>query len=144
MVCLGNICRSPLAEGILASMVDPAKVLVDSAGTANYHIGKPPDPRSVAVARDRGLDLGHQRCRQVDRADLRDFDHIYAMDRMNHRTLLRLAEGPQQAIKVKLLLEEVDLGLMEVPDPYYGDLSDFEKVYEILEKACRAVAKKLN
>ena len=144
MVCLGNICRSPLAQGILASLVDPEKVLVDSAGTAGYHLGKAPDHRSIALALERGLDISHQRCRKVTTDDLRDFDLIYAMDRKNLEGLLRQAEGPRQAIKVKLLLEEVDLGLLEVPDPYYGERRDFEKVYEILEKACGAIAKKLN
>jgi len=144
MVCLGNICRSPLAEGILASKVDPLKVFVDSAGTAGYHIGKPPDPRSITVARGHGLALDHQRCRKFAIRDFRDFDHIYAMDLQNYDALLQMAPGPRQAGKVKLLLGEAQLGVLEVPDPYHGDLGDFEKVYEMLDKACTEIAKKLN
>ncbi|RUA17071.1 MAG: low molecular weight phosphotyrosine protein phosphatase [Flavobacteriia bacterium] len=144
MVCLGNICRSPLAEGILASKVDPDHVFVDSAGTGGYHIGKPPDRRSIAVARKYGLDISHQKCRQFSKADFAAFDLIYVMDRSNFSNVARLASTTEEARKVKLLLEEVPLGISEVPDPYYGEADGFEEVYQMIDRACEAIAKKLN
>lgn len=144
MVCLGNICRSPLAEGILRSKVDSDKVLVDSAGTAGYHIGNPPDKRSIAVARKYGLDISHQRCRKFSRLDFLEFDLIYVMDRSNFSDVAQLASNAQEAQKVKLLLSEVDLDLQEVPDPYYGGADGFENVYQMVDQACEAIAKKLN
>ncbi|GAB4507516.1 MAG: low molecular weight protein-tyrosine-phosphatase [Allomuricauda sp.] len=144
MVCLGNICRSPLAEGILRSKVDSDKVLVDSAGTAGYHIGNPPDNRSIAVARKYGLDISHQRCRKFSRSDFLEFDLIYVMDRSNFSDVAQLASNAQEAQKVKLLLSEVDLDLQEVPDPYYGGDDGFENVYQMVDQACEAIAKKLN
>ncbi|WP_421805578.1 low molecular weight protein-tyrosine-phosphatase [Flagellimonas sp.] len=144
MVCLGNICRSPLAEGILRSKVDSDKVLVDSAGTAGYHIGNPPDKRSIAVAQKYGLDISHQRCRKFSRLDFLEFDLIYVMDRSNFSDVAQLASNPQEAQKVKLLLSEVDLDLQEVPDPYYGGDDGFENVYQMVDQACEAIAKKLN
>ncbi len=144
MVCLGNICRSPLAEGILASKVDPDHVFVDSAGTGGYHIGNPPDRRSVAVAREHGLDISHQRCRQFSKADFETFDLIYVMDRSNFSNVANLASTAEETQKVKLLLEEVALGISEVPDPYYGGADGFEDVYQMIDRACEAIAKKLN
>lgn len=144
MVCLGNICRSPLAEGILRSKVDSDKVLVDSAGTAGYHIGNPPDKRSIAVAQKYGLDISHQRCRKFSRLDFLEFDLIYVMDRSNFSDVAQLASNAQEAQKVKLLLSEVDLDLQEVPDPYYGGADGFENVYQMVDQACEAIAKKLN
>ena len=144
MVCLGNICRSPLAEGILRSKVDSDKVLVDSAGTAGYHIGNPPDKRSIAVAQKYGLDISHQRCRKFSRLDFLEFDLIYVMDRSNFSDVAQLASNAQEAQKVKLLLSEVDVDLQEVPDPYYGGADGFENVYQMVDQACEAIAKKLN
>lgn len=144
MVCLGNICRSPLAEGILRSKVDSDKVLVDSAGTAGYHIGNPPDKRSIAVAQKYGLDISHQRCRKFSRLDFLEFDLIYVMDQSNFSDVAQLASNAQEAQKVKLLLSEVDLDLQEVPDPYYGGDDGFENVYQMVDQACEAIAKKLN
>ncbi len=144
MVCLGNICRSPLAEGILQSKVNPDKVFVDSAGTAGYHVGNPPDSRSVAVARKYGLDISRQKCRRFSEMDFMEFDHIYVMDRSNYSNIADLAANAMEANKIKLLLEEVDLGIDEVPDPYYGGEDGFEKVYQMIDKACEAIAKKLN
>ncbi|WP_420322836.1 low molecular weight protein-tyrosine-phosphatase [Flagellimonas sp.] len=144
MVCLGNICRSPLAEGILKSKVDSSKVFVDSAGTAGYHVGNPPDERSIAVARKYGLDISMQKCRRFSATDFQEFDYIYAMDRSNFSNIMKLANGIQDEKKVKLLLDEVDFGLTEVPDPYYGGSDGFEKVYEMVDLACEAIAKRLN
>ncbi|WP_209399948.1 low molecular weight protein-tyrosine-phosphatase [Pseudozobellia sp. WGM2] len=142
MVCLGNICRSPLAEGILKSKVDPDTVYIDSAGTGGYHIGNPPDPRSIAIARNHGLDIAKQRCRQFSSADFENFDVIYAMDRSNYANIIALASSPTEKEKVKLLLEEVELSTKEVPDPYWDD-DGFEKVYQLIDTACDAIAKKL-
>lgn len=144
MVCLGNICRSPLAEGILKSKVDLDKVFVDSAGTAGYHVGNPPDPRSIIVAKKFGLDISGQRCRRFSTIDFLEFDHIYVMDKSNYANVARLATSEEQLNKVKLLLDEVNFGLSEVPDPYYGGEDGFEKVYQMIDLACEAIAKKLN
>ncbi|MGW9686561.1 low molecular weight protein-tyrosine-phosphatase [Flagellimonas sp. 2504JD1-5] len=144
MVCLGNICRSPLAEGVLKSKVDPDKIFVDSAGTAGYHVGNPPDERSIAVAKKYGLDISTQKCRKFSEADFLEFDHIYAMDRSNFSNIIKLAGSKEDERKVKLLLDEVDFGLSEVPDPYYGGSDGFEKVYEMVDLACEAIAKRLN
>ncbi|MEO9511359.1 MAG: low molecular weight protein-tyrosine-phosphatase [Flavobacteriaceae bacterium] len=142
MVCLGNICRSPLAEGVLKSKIDSNTVFVDSAGTAGYHIGNPPDKRSIAVAQKHGLDISRQKCRQFSKNDFKEFDMIYAMDRSNFENILKLASTEQDKRKVRLLLDEVDLGYTEVPDPYYGGTDGFENVYQMIDLACNAVAKK--
>ena len=142
-VCLGNICRSPLAEGILRSKVDPGKATVDSAGTGGYHVGNPPDPRSIAVARKYGLDIENQRCRKFQRSDFNKFDVIYAMDRSNYRNILALAQDDEDRDKVKMLLDEADLPEREVPDPYYDKDDGFEHVYRLLDTACDAIAAKL-
>ncbi len=144
MVCLGNICRSPLAEGILQSKVDSDSVFVDSAGTAGYHVGNPPDKRSIAVARKYGLNITHQKCRKFSEQDFLEFDHIYVMDRSNFSDVASLAKNQEEASKVKLLLSEVELGIKEVPDPYYGGDDGFENVYQMIDRACEAIAKKLN
>jgi protein-tyrosine phosphatase len=144
MVCLGNICRSPLAEGILRSKVDPARVLVDSSGTGGYHIGEGPDPRSIAMARKHGLDISHQRCRKFTREDFENFDFIYAMDQSNYEDIIALADSEEAVGKVKLLLEEVEMDIEEVPDPYYGGERGFEDVFKMIEKACDAIAQRLN
>ncbi|AEM69060.1 protein tyrosine phosphatase [Allomuricauda ruestringensis DSM 13258] len=144
MVCLGNICRSPLAEGILQSKVDSDSVFVDSAGTAGYHVGNPPDERSIAVARKYGLRIEGQKCRKFSQQDFLEFDHIYVMDRSNFSDVASLAKNKEEASKVKLLLSEIELGIKEVPDPYYGGDDGFENVYQIIDSACEVIAKKLN
>ncbi|MCG2461090.1 low molecular weight phosphotyrosine protein phosphatase [Flavobacteriaceae bacterium F89] len=143
MVCLGNICRSPLAEGILKSKADPKNIQVDSAGTGNYHIGNPPDSRSIAVAYRNGIDISAQRCRQFHPRDFKEFDLIYAMDRKNFENIVQLAEDKQDMAKVRLLMQEVDMGITEVPDPYDGEADDFETVYYLIDTACGAIAKRL-
>ncbi|MCL6265643.1 low molecular weight protein-tyrosine-phosphatase [Flagellimonas myxillae] len=144
MVCLGNICRSPLAEGILKSKVDENLVFVDSAGTAGYHVGNRPDERSIAVAQNHGINISHQTCRKFEASDFDEFDLIYAMDLSNFSNILKLARHPEDEKKVKLLLDEVDLGFNEVPDPYYGGPDGFENVYQMVDLACESIAKKLN
>lgn len=143
MVCLGNICRSPLAEGILRDKIDNGRILVDSAGTADYHIGKRPDHRSIAVAKKYGIDISGQRCRQLTRRDLEEFDHIYAMDRQNYSDIIDLAKNGEERQKIKLLLHTVQ-GDQEVPDPYYGDDDGFDEVFHLIDSACETIATELN
>ena len=144
MVCLGNICRSPLAEGILKSKVDSKKVFVDSAGTGNYHIGGLPDKRSIAVAKKHFIDITDQRCRQFTISDFDTFDMIYVMDNANKRDVLSLARNENDKSKVCMVLNELfpDENI-DVPDPYYGGENGFENVYELLDKACTIISKKL-
>lgn len=143
MVCLGNICRSPLAEGLLKSKVDPDSVLVDSAGTGGYHIGSGPDPRSVEVALKNNIDIRQQRCRIFSKNDFSQFDLIYVMDHSNYSDIIAMADDQNQIRKVRLLLEEIELGTREVPDPYYGGERGFELVFDMIDKACDAVAKRI-
>lgn len=137
MVCLGNICRSPLAEGILQAKADALNLPweVDSAGTGAYHVGELPDPRSRAVAKKYGIDISHQRARQFKAADFDRFDLIFAMDRSNYQNILRLAKTEQQRQRVKLILEFTGSNESNVPDPYWDD-NDFEHVYQLLDTAC--------
>lgn len=144
MVCLGNICRSPLAEGILKSKVQDNTVFVDSAGTAGYHVGNPPDHRSIEVAFKHGLDISSQKCRRFSRNDFKEFDWIYVMDRSNLSNVLSQATNEKERKKVQLLLKETDLRIDEVPDPYYGGAEGFENVYQMIDLACEAIAKKIN
>jgi protein-tyrosine phosphatase len=144
MVCLGNICRSPLAEGILKSKVDPEKVYIDSAGTSNYHVGQTPDERSVSVARKNQLDITTQRGRQFSVEDYDNFDRIYVMDMSNYYDVIELARTEEDKQKVSLILNELFPGEnVEVPDPYHGGKDGFDKVYQMLDEACEIIAKKL-
>ena len=142
MVCLGNICRSPLAEGILQNKVNSDLVFVDSAGTGGFHIGSKPDSRSIAVGLKYDLDISHQRCRKFTVKDFDEFDLIYVMDLSNYRNVIALAQNEQQKNKVKLLLDEVESTTKEVPDPYYDD-NGFEHVFHLIDEACTAIANKL-
>ena len=144
MVCLGNICRSPLAEGILQSKVNPEEIIVDSAGTGGYHLGNPPDRRSIAVAKKHGLDISQQRCRKFKTEDFKDFDYIYVMDKSNYGNIIALAKTPSDRQKVALLLEAANLSTKEVPDPYYDADDGFEHVYSLIDEACAVIAKELN
>ena len=143
MVCLGNICRSPLAEGILKSKVDTAKIFVDSAGTAGYHIGNAPDPRSIKVAKNHNIDISSQVCRRFIVSDFDTFDLIYAMDKSNYGNIIGMARNKADAEKVKLLLNEIDATDQEVPDPYYDADDGFETVFQLIDKACTNIADKL-
>ena len=144
MVCLGNICRSPLAEGILRSKVNPEKIFIDSAGTAAYHIGDPPDPRSISVALKYGIDLRSQKARKLILRDFMKFDRIYAMDEHNYQKIISLAQNDDDKKKVKMILNEVTPAQnLSVPDPYYGGDQGFEEVYQMLDKACEAIANRL-
>jgi len=144
MVCLGNICRSPLAHGVLENLVDPDRVFVDSAGTGAYHIGKAPDRRSIAVAREHGLDISQQRARQFTVKDFDSFDHIFVMDKENLANVLALAPSEEAAAKTRLFLSVLKKDIQEVPDPYYGGEEGFQYVYDLVREASEAIALKLN
>lgn len=144
MVCLGNICRSPLAEGILQSKLNAKDFYVDSAGTAAYHVGNSPDPRSIQVAKKYGIDIHHQRARQFKTEDFLEFDMIYAMDQQNYRHICSLAKDESDINKVNLILKETNsLEDRNVPDPYYGGDDGFETVYHLLNDVCEIIATKL-
>lgn len=142
MVCLGNICRSPLAEGILKSKLGD-NFIIDSAGTINYHQGKGPDERSVLVAKQNGIDISKQKSRPIVASDLDTFDYIFCMDESNFEDVLALATGDEQKRKIHLYLKFADLKQKNVPDPYYGGQKGFEDVFNLLEEASENVAKKL-
>lgn len=144
MVCLGNICRSPLAHGILESKLPSHSFLVDSAGTANYHVGDAPDHRSIAVAKSYGIDISKQRGRQFKVSDFDTFDYIFTMDDSNYQHVIALARNADDIDKVKCILEvDQTITSTQVPDPYYGDISDFQNVYELLNKACTTISNQL-
>lgn len=144
MVCLGNICRSPLAEGILKSKINTSKILVDSAGTGAYHVGNLPDERSIEVAKKYGIDITNQRARKFTVKDFDEFDFIYAMDESNFQNILMLARNSEDEDKVQLILNEIDTDKnASVPDPYYGGNQGFENVYKMLDEACEIIANKL-
>ena len=144
MVCLGNICRSPLAEGILASKLSKSQFLVDSAGTGNWHVGNAPDSRSIAVAKKNKLDISNQKGRQFKVGDFDVFDYIYVMDNSNFRDVQSLARNEADKAKVKLILNELfpDENV-DVPDPYYGMENGFDNVYRMLDQTCEVIAKNL-
>jgi len=144
MVCLGNICRSPLAEGLLASKLPKDKFIVDSAGTGNYHVGRKPDTRSIVTAQKNGLDIIHQKARQFNPNDFDYFDYIYVMDSSNYSDVIDLAKNEIQKSKVDMILNHLFPGEnVDVPDPYYGLQNGFDMVYEMLEETCAILAKKL-
>jgi protein-tyrosine phosphatase len=137
-VCMGNICRSPTAEGVFRAYVrrhaPDVAVEIDSAGTHDYHVGEPPDRRSIAAARRRGIDLSGLRARQVTATDFERFDLIVAMDRLNHVTLLDRSPG-QYHSRIRTLLEFAAGRGHDVPDPYYGGPEGFETVLDLVEAA---------
>lgn len=142
-VCMGNICRSPTAEGVFKHMVARQGLAVeiesDSAGTHDYHIGEPPDPRSQAAALRRGYDLSVLRARQVTAVDFAAFDHVLAMDEVNLDALHRLCPA-QYRDRVKLFLEFApQAGRLDVPDPYYGGAKGFEEVLDLVELAAQGL-----
>jgi len=134
MVCLGNICRSPLAHGIFEQLSKEFSITVDSAGTASYHIGSSPDPRSIKTAMKHGIDISNQRARQFTKTDFDAFDHIFVMDRQNLKDVLKLSQSEVERNKVKLLLTNE-----EVEDPYYGGDQGFEIVFNKIEKASKEI-----
>lgn len=144
MVCLGNICRSPLAEGILKSKIDALKIEVSSAGTGGWHVGELPDPRSIEVAQQHGLDIADQRGKQFSTYDFEIYDHIFVMDNSNYHDVIKLATSTSEKEKVQLILEEIYPGeKRDVPDPYHGGDEGFEKVYQMLDAACAKIASRI-
>lgn len=144
MVCLGNICRSPLAEGLLAAKLPKEKFLVDSAGTGGWHAGEQPDKRSMATAKNHGVDISNQRARQFKVSDFDTFDYIFVMDNSNKKDVLQLAKTDAHRQKVALILNELYPNEnVDVPDPYYGGIDGFEKVYQMLDQATTLLADKL-
>jgi len=144
MVCLGNICRSPLAEGILASKLPKDNFIVDSAGTGSWHIGHSPDKRSIAIAQLNGLCINNQKGRQFKTSDFDEFDYIYVMDNSNYGNVIDLAQTEEHKNKVHLILNELFPGEnVDVPDPYFGMTNGFETVYQMLDEVTDIIAKKL-
>ncbi len=137
-VCLGNICRSPLAEGIMKYKMEAAgladKIVVDSCGTSNYHVGDKPDARTRNNALKNGVKLNHLG-RQLNASDLVEFDFILAMDRSNHQNIMRLKNATQYASKIRLMREFDAASGDEVPDPYYGSEDGFQEVFEMLDRS---------
>lgn len=139
MVCLGNICRSPMAEGVLRHLARERGIGIetDSAGTGDYHVGEAPDRRAQAAMRRKGIDISDLRARQFTGADFEDFDLLFAMDADNLRNMQRLAPSQAHAAKAVLIMDHApDHVLREVPDPYYGADKDFDEVHDMLVEAC--------
>lgn len=146
-VCMGNLCRSPMAEGTFTRLVEESglagRIAVDSAGTHDYHVGDPPDQRARRASERRGYAIGHQRGRQVSSGDFQEFDYILAMDEVNLRVLQRLCPR-EHAPKLKLFMEfHADPGVREVPDPYYGGTDGFERVLDMVEEASQGLLRHL-
>ena len=146
-VCLGNICRSAIAEGVLKQKSEEQNLglVVDSAGTSNYHVGEAPDRRMQAKAIEHGLNISNQRGRQFSVSDFDEFDYIFAMDNSNHKNILSLARNEEDEQKVSLFLNQsYPNENMDVPDPYYGGEQGFEDVYQMVDKACDDFINHLN
>ena len=144
MVCLGNICRSPLAQGVLEKKTEHLNVYVDSAGTAAYHVGEKPDHRSIEIAEKYNIDITKQRARKFSRQDFEDFDKIYAMDIDNYNNIISLARTKSEKRKVSLILNEKNPNTNQsIPDPYYGGEKGFESVYYMLNEVCEIIKNKL-
>lgn len=142
MVCMGNICRSPLAEGILRHKVKNRQipVLVDSAGTIAYHSGEHPDDRATSTAKKHGIDISEQMARQFHVSDFEEFDKIFVMDANNFSDVLRLARNHHEAEKVEMIMNLVNPEKnIPVPDPYYGGKDGFENVYQMLDQSTEKI-----
>lgn len=136
-VCLGNICRSPLAEAVFNHKIKQLnlqhRISADSCGTGDYHIGDQPDPRTVKTAQKNGVEIWHQ-ARQLSAYDLTEFDYLFAMDEQNMRGILRLPDAGKHVNKIRLMREFDPQAQGDVPDPYYGTLHDFQFVFEMLDR----------
>ncbi len=137
MVCLGNICRSPMAEGVLRyhANLNGLKIEIDSAGTGNYHVGEAPDKRAIQYMKSKEMDISNLRARQFSKNDFEEFDIIYAMDDSNYRNILKLASSENHRSKVKMILNETSPSENRpVPDPYFGGMEGFEEVFGLLDE----------
>ena len=145
MVCLGNICRSPLAQGILEkkSKENNLKINIDSAGTSGWHISSKPDQRSIDVAKKFNIDISQQRARKFTTYDFKEYDKIYVMDTSNYRELLQLCSEEKECYKIALILADKDQKSLSVPDPYYGQEDGFIKIYKLLDVACQNIVNQL-
>jgi protein-tyrosine phosphatase len=145
MVCLGNICRSPLAEGLMKQHLAAVfkEFVVDSAGTGNWHCGEAPDHRSVKVASAYGVDISGQRARQITAADFDQFDLIFTMDESVDRDVRKLVNQPEHLQKIHLLRTYAGHPESTVPDPYYDGTKAFEEVYHLIDDACRRIVLQL-
>ncbi|MBC7525188.1 MAG: low molecular weight phosphotyrosine protein phosphatase [Flavobacterium sp.] len=144
MVCLGNICRSPLAEGILRSKLPENKFIVDSAGTGNWHIGSKPDERSIYTAKKNGLDISNQLGKHFIPLFFDTYDYIFVMDNSNYDNVISQAKSLEHKNKVHLILDQIFLGEnVDVPDPFYGLQNGFDIVFDMLDESCTILAKKL-
>lgn len=142
MVCLGNICRSPMAEGILRNKAfdKGIKIEIDSAGTGDYHVGEHPDKRAVETMAKFGIDISDLRARQFTVSDFDEFDEIYAMDDSNYKNILSLSRNALDESKVTMILNLTNEGEnRSVPDPYFGGMDGFDKVYYMLDDACEVI-----
>ena len=141
MVCLGNICRSPVAEGLMRKIAQEKgiKLTVDSAGTSGHHAGEAPDRRSQKNALKNGIDISDLRSRKFLKEDLENFDFIYVMDRSNYTNVMRLASNNEQKEKIKFFLNEE----MDVPDPWYGGEDGFEIVFQLIKKRCEIIVNEI-
>ncbi|MEM7610906.1 MAG: low molecular weight protein-tyrosine-phosphatase [Pseudomonadota bacterium] len=146
-VCMGNICRSPTAEAIFRAKVSAngldGQVRIDSAGTHAYHVGNPPDPRSQAVAKERGISMHGQQARRVSDDDFHVFDHIVAMDQDNMRNLLALRPDSATAALSLMLSHDPAAERDEVPDPYYGGARGFDQVFDMVDRAAEHLLEKV-
>lgn len=142
-VCMGNICRSPTAEGVFAALVEreglQEQILIDSAGTHAYHVGEPPDPRAQSAARQRGIDISAQRARRVQCEDFERFDYVLPMDQSNYRELETMRPPQCRAVMRRFLEYAPDLAEQDVPDPYYGGPKGFARVLDLIEVAAEGL-----
>jgi protein-tyrosine phosphatase len=146
MVCLGNICRSPMAEGILRHKASRAGIAIktDSCGTSKFHQGEQADERSINTLKNKDIDIRDLRARPIQKSDFDAFDHIIVMDEQNHKDVLALTSNPEHHEKIKLMLSYApELGLISVPDPYFGSQKDFDNVYELLNVSIEAFLNQL-
>ena len=146
-VCMGNICRSPTAEGVFRHLIEQTNasndILIDSAGTHAYHVGEAPDSRALETARSRNIDMSQQRARRVNNNDFEEFDYVLAMDESNHQDLVRICPEHLQH-KVELFMNYAnEFSETEVPDPYYGGPSGFDHVFDLVEDASKGLIQKL-
>jgi protein-tyrosine phosphatase len=146
MVCLGNICRSPIAEGVMKSKMKARGMngTVDSAAVSSYHTGEPPDRRAIQTAAEFHVDISGQRARRITSADFKTFDLILSMDHSIHEEVLSLAPTEESRSKARLFLELAgNSQTVNVPDPYYGDMTDFHDVFKLIDKSCDQILDKI-